>query len=197
MDINEFDKLFFDKLNKRYNLLEEVPAHMDYHISKINYIQLETNNTFNVFTETELLIIDTILRKFKTKKILEIGAGIGPLSIFLKLCGIDIEACEICSNRVNDFKYFCKEFETDVNIYQVPYQVLNLDKYDVLIAVCIGNAANDFNKDINIFKNLNDNKKFIYMDPFSYEDKAMGISEDKRRFYNFFIKMQNNFFSSL
>jgi hypothetical protein len=62
--------------------------------------------------------------------------------------------------------------------------------------VCIGNAANDFNKDINIFKNLNDNKKIIYMDPFSYEDKAMGISEDKKRFYNFLIKMQNNFFSS-
>lgn len=197
MNIYEFDKVFFNKFNKKYNSHEEVPSHIKFYENKINSIKKQPNNICNIFWETELLIINTILKTFKTKKILEIGAGIGQLSIFLKHSGIDVEACEICNDRAIDFMYFCKEFETNVKLYQEPYQLLNLDKYDVLVGVGIGNTVNNLNKDINLLENLNNNKKIIYIEPFGYEDNTMDISQDKKHFYKFLLEMQYNFFSSL
>ena len=140
MNLLEFDKVFYNKLTEKYPFEMPVPAHIEYFKNKAKSVEKESKNFFKTFWKTEVRVINTILEKYKNKKILEIGCGIGQLSIFLKLNGVDVDACEIWEERIADFKYFCKTFDTDVNIHKTRYQDIDLSMYDGYIAIGIRNS---------------------------------------------------------
>ena len=195
MTVDEFDKTFYSIFCSKYEMLDNIPSHIEFYINKIKKIQQFTNYGLNIFDNKEILILDTILSKFKNKKILDIGCGIGTLSIFLKINGVDVEACDVWKERAEDFKYFCNQLDTNINIHEKPYQVLDLNSFDVLVAVNIPSTVNDFKKDIKLLTELNNNGKHIYIEPHSYESsRSSSIAKCKTIYYDFCNTLQEKFF---
>lgn len=161
MNIKEFDKVFFNKLTEKYDFKNNIPEHIEFYKNKNRSVVIESKGLYNIFWNTELRVIETVLNRYKNSKILEIGCGIGQLSIFLKLNGIDIDACDICSKRVEEFKYFCNIFNTTIDLYQEQYQNLNIDNYDVFLAINIKNSVNNFTKDLVLLEKINNKQKFF------------------------------------
>lgn len=193
MNLLEFDKVFFNTLTEKYPFNTPVPAHIEYYKNKVKSIEIDSKNVYKTFWKTEIRVINTVLQKYKDKKILEIGSGIGQLSIFLKLNGVNIEACEIWDERVSDFKFFCNTFNTEVKIFKDQYQNIDLNLYDGYIAVNIRNKSNNFEKDISLLEAIARDDKFIFLEPFSYEDSE--INEKNKIYYKHCMEMQYKFFN--
>jgi len=195
MNIKDFDTDFTRVLLQKYNFNLELPDHIKFYKNKLKSVNIESDNNFNIFWNEERRVIDTVFKKYKNLRILEIGSGIGQLSIFLKLNGINIEACEINNDRILDFYYFCRVFKTHINIHNQKFQSLNLDNYDVFLAVDISNTENNFKTDFKLLEKINSKNKFIFIEPFSYDD--LPVTDDKKDYYKYCMEMQYKFFNSI
>jgi hypothetical protein len=144
----------------------------------------EAKGTYNdkiqkneIFTDRELQLVSLIKNYFSDKKILEIGCGVGQISIFLKLCNIDIEACDFTPHREGLTKQMCETFNINLAFYNKPFQELNLEKYDLLIAANVRSPKNNFLNDKIIFENfLKRQDRYVILDWNDYsttnDDKA-------------------------
>jgi SAM-dependent methyltransferase len=129
-----------------------------------------------IFTDREILLVSLIKNYFSDKKILEVGCGTGQIAIFLKTCGVDIEACDLAPYRQSLSLQMCKFFNIDLPVYNQPFQELDLGKYDVIIAANIRHSKNNFLKDRILFENfLLSENKFVVLDWTDYST----VEEDK------------------
>lgn len=118
-----------------------------------------------IFTDKELLLVSIIENYFKDKKILEIGCGVGQISIYLKTQNIDIEACDFTPHRQSLTLSMCEFFSVNLPFYNEPFQNLNLQKYDMIIAANIRSPKNNFITDKSIFDSfLSQGNKFVILD---------------------------------
>jgi SAM-dependent methyltransferase len=129
-----------------------------------------------IFTDREILLVSLIKNYFYDKKILEVGCGAGQIAIFLKTCGVNIEACDLAPYRQNLTLQMCKFFNVDLPVYNQAYQELDLGRYDVIIAANIRHSKNNFLKDKALFEDfLLLENKFVILDWTDYST----VEEDK------------------
>lgn len=118
-----------------------------------------------IFTDKELLLVSIIENYFKDKRILEIGCGVGQISIYLKTQNIDIEACDFTPHRQSLTLNMCEFFNVNLPFYNQPFQELDLKKYDMIIAANVRSPKNNFLHDKTLFESfLSDGSKFVILD---------------------------------
>lgn len=122
-----------------------------------------------IFSDKELLLVSIIKNYFRDKKILEIGCGAGQISIYLKSQNIDIEACDFTPHRQSLTLSMCEFFNVSLPFYNEPFQNLNLEKYDMIIAANVRSPRNNFINDKLIFESfLSKGNKFVILDCTEY-----------------------------
>lgn len=143
------------------------------------YDKLKRNE---IFSDKEILIVSVIKNYFNDKKILEIGCGAGQMAIYLKLNNINIETCDFTPYRQSLTRQMCGYFNVEIPFYNEPFQNLDLNKYDVIIAANIRSSKNNFSKDRALFDNFLLNKdKYVILDYAEYSVNE----EDREDLQNF------------
>jgi len=191
ISVYEFNKHFLKqiKLNLDSNEIKnKFPFYNDFFYKK----KIEKNE---IFSKTDSLLLDFSLAYLRNKKILEIGCGLGQLSIFLNLNGLDIEACEINEPRniiANKIKTY---FKSNTIIYREVFQNLDLRKYDVILGSNLESDHCDFKKDKIIFDELLKQKKFIIIDGALYGCKKDEQNNfEKQEYFNNLINLAKEHF---
>jgi len=181
ISVKEYNDNFLRELSR---LLENSETKQKFEFYNDRYYKRRIERE-NIFSYTEFLLLDFILAHLPGKKILEIGCGVGQLSIFLKLRGIDIEACEVHEPRFYLASKIKTFFRSDVTIYNKKFQDLDLDKYDVL---CGGDIISDycnFKEDKVILDNFTKENKFILIDGDQYGLENKTIKDEiKSEYFN-------------
>jgi 2-polyprenyl-3-methyl-5-hydroxy-6-metoxy-1,4-benzoquinol methylase len=149
------------RILKKINNLQEESVLMG-EAAGTYYDKLKKNE---IFTDKELLLVSLIENYFSEKKILEIGCGVGQVSIYLKMQNIDIEACDFTPHRESLTKNMCEHFNINLPFYNIPFQELDLKKYDMIIAANVRSPRNNFLHDKTLFESfLTDKNKFVILD---------------------------------
>lgn len=135
------------------------PSHYDFQAKEYDVICEEGSKAIN-------RTVESILKKYRVKTVLDVTCGTGSQVFWLNKCGYGVVGSDISQKMLNVAKSKSKKLKSKIKLIKADMCTVNLGKFDAVISIfnAVGHLTkSDFEKAMrSIAKNLNPGGLYIF-----------------------------------